>query len=102
MLLTEKFHLSRTPISYRAQMRLILWMKNPTCFVCRKIIRDYKQCTLEHVIPKSCGGKDLRNNLSISNKRCNQLKGSLLHRDESEKKLAETGLAFQPNVRLDL
>lgn len=45
------------------------------CFVCGKHVKE-KNATLEHIIPKSKGGTDEMDNLSISHYQCNQRRGN--------------------------
>lgn len=74
----------------RREKRAKIWEQNRICFVCLKTIETYQDCTLEHIIPLSLGGTDEDSNLSISHKRCNQLKGNLVHRHLWEQKLNES------------
>lgn len=62
---------------WKVNLRIELWEKNPVCFLCKKIIPDYYDCTLEHVVPRSLGGRDHRRNLSISHYTCNQKRGNI-------------------------
>lgn len=48
-----------------------MWKNYPICFVCHKLIQDYSECSLEHVVPKSLGGTNQPRNLSISHRNCN-------------------------------
>lgn len=45
------------------------------CFVCKNHV-GWKQATLEHIKPRSKGGTDADENLSISHKLCNVRKGN--------------------------
>lgn len=71
------------------QIRMRLWKENPYCFVCEKLIDDFSEATLEHIIPRSKGGKLHRNNLAVSHRFCNELKGNMCHREEWQLKLEE-------------
>lgn len=45
------------------------------CFVCGRHVKE-KHATLEHVIPRSKGGTDDMDNLSISHNACNARRGN--------------------------
>lgn len=62
----------------KKEIRLKMWLKNPTCYVCKKIILHYHQATTEHVVPKCYGGSSTKRNLSISHKGCNNKRGNIL------------------------
>jgi 5-methylcytosine-specific restriction endonuclease McrA len=49
-----------------------------TCLYCSKHIRNSKDMTLDHVIPKAKGGKDIITNTVISCRDCNSKKGDML------------------------
>lgn len=51
------------------------------CFVCGKHVKN-RNATLEHIIPKSKGGSDDMQNLSISHYQCNQRRGNSYEADE--------------------
>lgn len=69
--------------------RLRLWKENPYCFVCEKNIDDFSESTLEHIIPLALGGNNSSENVAVSHRFCNELKGKLKSRDEWKKKLKE-------------
>jgi len=46
------------------------------CLYCKKELK-YNEITLDHIVPKSLGGREI-NNLAVSCLDCNRLKGSLL------------------------
>lgn len=73
----------------KLRRRMGLWQENPYCFVCEKIIDDFSEATLEHIIPMAFGGNNSSQNVAISHKFCNELKGSLVSKDEWKKKLKE-------------
>jgi 5-methylcytosine-specific restriction endonuclease McrA len=57
---------------------ILAWMKKtPTCTYCGDPIkpRDY---SIDHIIPRSRGGKDKLHNLHLVHKSCNLAKGNLL------------------------
>lgn len=66
-----------------------LWEENPFCFVCEKIIADFSEATLEHIVPIAFGGRNSSENIALSHKFCNELKGSLVSKDDRKKKLKE-------------
>jgi hypothetical protein len=67
--------------------RMQLWIENPKCFVCGKNIEFFSDATIEHIIPRSKGGTNHLNNLAVSHRLCNELKGSLTGPHEWKKKL---------------
>lgn len=58
-------------------LRLNLWNKNPSCFVCKNSIEEFIQCTLEHIVPLLLGGRDHKRNLAISHSACNSKRGNI-------------------------
>lgn len=62
-----------------ATKRMKLWTENPYCFVCGKLIPEFGKSTLEHIIPKSKGGSNAINNLAVSHRICNLIKGNHLN-----------------------
>ncbi len=46
-----------------------------TCYVCLKMV-VWPEATLEHIKPRSKGGTDAEENLSISHGACNKKKGN--------------------------
>jgi hypothetical protein len=67
--------------------RMQLWNENPKCFACGKSIENFSDATIEHIIPKSKGGTNHLDNLAVSHRLCNELKGSLTGPHEWKKKL---------------
>ena len=53
----------------------IIWRDNNQCQYCANYFPVYK-LTMDHVVPKSRGGKNTWNNLVAACKKCNQKKGS--------------------------
>lgn len=45
------------------------------CFVCKEHVPQ-DQATLEHIVPRSLGGTDDMQNLSISHAKCNRERGN--------------------------
>ena len=71
------------------RIRKNLWEKNPYCFVCERIIEDFSEATLEHIIPIAYGGGGKRSNLAVSHRFCNELKADLLCPDLWKQKIRE-------------
>tara|TARA_R110002072_G_scaffold534_7_gene4151 strand:+ start:55139 stop:55450 length:312 start_codon:yes stop_codon:yes gene_type:complete len=56
-----------------------LWIaSNKICGICEKVIDDYEESSVDHILPKSRGGKDNTENLQITHLKCNNQKGNLL------------------------
>lgn len=56
-----------------------LWIHdNKKCGICEKPIPDYLDSSVDHILPKSRGGKDSWENLQITHTKCNNQKGNLL------------------------
>ena len=60
----------------RRKKRERMWFKSPFCFVCQREIKNFADCTLEHIFPKSLGGSCKKYNLGISHRACNQIRGN--------------------------
>lgn len=60
--------------------RRILWEKSKICFVCQEVIKDFKEASIEHIVPKSLGGTFRMRNLALSHFECNQLRGAIICR----------------------
>lgn len=54
-----------------------MWKNHPVCFVCHRLIQNYSECSLEHVVPKSLGGTNHPRNLSISHSICNNYRKNI-------------------------
>lgn len=50
------------------------------CALCGKPMTQWDK-TVDHIIPKSKGGKDSKSNIRYAHRSCNQLKGNLLDKD---------------------
>lgn len=50
------------------------------CALCGKPMTQWDK-TVDHIIPKSKGGKDAKSNIRYAHRDCNQLKGNLLDKD---------------------
>lgn len=51
---------------------------NGICYLCEKEIKYFSQSSIDHVIPKSRGGSNKKENLKITHSTCNGRKGSKL------------------------
>ena len=70
---------SQRKTTYRNQKKH-LWfdINKRICFVCRKPIASYDDCSIEHKIPLGLGGSNRNDNLALSHKECNKNKGCKL------------------------
>jgi len=55
--------------------RLKMWQKNPHCYWCKKWI-SFEEATIEHVQPRSLGGKNNKKNLKLACRPCNGNRGN--------------------------
>ncbi|HXH32228.1 MAG TPA: HNH endonuclease signature motif containing protein [Bacteriovoracaceae bacterium] len=61
----------------KRRLRYEMWQKNPICFVCKCSIKEFYQCSFEHVVPLSLGGRNSKWNLAISHVSCNNRRGNI-------------------------
>jgi len=61
--------------SANRKRRWRLFLANPRCYWC-EIMVSFENSTLDHVLPKSRGGDNSRENLVLCCPTCNNLKGS--------------------------
>ena len=74
--------LQRPPAKKRQQIRRELWvLQGGRCYYCREPVALDK-ATLDHIIPLSRGGSNLRTNLAVACFPCNHRKGSAVWRNE--------------------
>jgi len=65
--------------SSTARRRVMLWRKGiRRCSRCGQPLDAPDQATLEHIVPKSAGGRTTRSNLSLSHPECNRRAGQAL------------------------
>lgn len=64
----------------------LLWEYGNRCAICGKKIRNLDDLTVDHIIPKAKGGKNLISNCQLAHKICNELKNDTLP-DEYERML---------------
>lgn len=62
---------------YKRKIRFRMWIKNPTCYVCKTEIKHFQDATTEHILPRCFGGTNNQRNLSISHRRCNNQRGNI-------------------------
>jgi 5-methylcytosine-specific restriction endonuclease McrA len=53
----------------------LLEMHGPNCWLCNKRIRN-ETPTLDHVVPRALGGRNVLENLRLAHERCNMKRGS--------------------------
>lgn len=59
------------------EFRLKLLSENGRCKWCGQIVSP-EESSIDHIVPKSKGGTNRRDNLALAHKRCNQLKSDLM------------------------
>ena len=69
--------------------RLILRGHCVTCALCGKEISNARDLTLDHIVPRSCGGSDKLHNMQPAHKHCNELKGNKVSPDEIQAACAD-------------
>lgn len=60
----------------RRFFKVTLWDGDRTCPGCNREIEKFEDATLDHIIPRSKGGRTRLANLRLMHKRCNSRKGS--------------------------
>ena len=71
-----ELHSDPVPV-HRHGLRLLLKAVEGRCFYCEREFRYNSRTTLDHVIPRSRGGTDRRDNLRLCCPRCNSHKADL-------------------------
>jgi 5-methylcytosine-specific restriction endonuclease McrA len=61
--------------SRRDRWRRILWMRDPACVLCGEVLK-LKDVTLDHIVPRSRGGKHALVNCQVACVDCNRLKAA--------------------------
>lgn len=62
----------------RKFFRVTLYDQNKTCAGCKKTIETFGEATLDHIVPRSRGGRTRLLNLQIMHNRCNSRKSNKL------------------------
>lgn len=58
-------------------LRKRVWERdNGICHICTKVIVDFRSMTLDHLIPRSKGGRAVFENLAAAHKQCNTRRGN--------------------------
>lgn len=60
----------------KRRIKLDLYSVDPYCYWCEKRFMSFREATLEHIFPKSKGGKNTKGNLTLACKACNLKKGN--------------------------
>ena len=80
----ERLHLVRSDLPSAAlagtpRGRMIAFLLNrdgDTCQLCGQVIRSAELMNLDHIVPRSLGGSDGRDNRQMTHWRCNNAKGN--------------------------
>ncbi|WP_422135496.1 HNH endonuclease [Endozoicomonas sp. ALD040] len=56
----------------KSQLQRLLWLQGNKCFYCKKSLKP-ADASIDHVMPKSLGGKDIVENKVVCCKTVNQL-----------------------------
>lgn len=77
-----------------------MFLEGQRCFFCHRII-PLEEATIEHLIPKSAGGTDHRDNLVLCCKGLNQLFGDMTVKEKLRVVLNQNGKFTCPQVRAE-
>ena len=64
----------------------LLWEHGRRCAICGKKIRSIDELTVDHIVPRSKGGKNIISNCQLAHKSCNTRKSDTMP-DKYEKLL---------------
>jgi CRISPR/Cas system Type II protein with McrA/HNH and RuvC-like nuclease domain len=87
---------------------MIFARDNFTCIYCGKSsVRDHAELHVDHIMPRSQGGKDIAGNLVTSCVRCNVEKGEIILSEELQAEIlaevqrrnADSGISPKLNIR---
>jgi 5-methylcytosine-specific restriction endonuclease McrA len=67
---------SRQARKRRNQVNAVVALHGDICWLCHRPIGSQERMTLDHVLPKSKGGKRTRDNLRPAHFKCNQRRGN--------------------------
>lgn len=73
----KKIRKRTTRLLRNVRYKKIFDAQNELCYLCDKPLSVY-DCTIDHVVPRSKGGKNTLRNILLVHSRCNHLKGSRL------------------------
>lgn len=69
----ESWYITRL---HKNKLKKYHWKRGQLCFYCRRKFLSIKFATIEHIYPKSAGGKLTIGNTTLTCKKCNDLKSS--------------------------
>ena len=75
--IASKRYIKRGSIQINCNRANVFWRDSHTCLYCNKVFTE-SSLTLDHVMPKSRGGKKVWENIVTSCHNCNQKKGNRL------------------------
>ena len=56
----------------------LLWEHGKRCAICGKKISSYDELTVDHIIPRSKGGKNVLSNCQLAHRACNSKKNDTM------------------------
>lgn len=62
--------------------QILLERDGPNCALCGKPIGDIELANIDHIVPRSHGGRDRVENLQLAHYRCNVERGTTVTRDD--------------------
>lgn len=76
-------------------LRVKLWDRSHICTLCGKEIKDLRSASLDHIVPRSAGGRTRERNVRLAHKKCNSSRND--RAEEYPKHLLE--VAFAPMTK---
>ena len=64
------------PRFFDFQFREELWKNSHSCQLCKNAIHSFDDCTVDHIVPYSKGGKTLPQNGQLAHRSCNASKNA--------------------------